>query len=156
MANEKARTDKDETFLVRLKPRDVRKGYLMGSYTVFGIRFLESRGWHRVKRTLVTASNKDAGKTISVDLIDYLSKVHQKNDNPESPLAFDICTEAEAREIDKKERRAKAAKKTATARDPFDVSSGANDLSVEDLNGGRSDDDEEDDEEEEERPARRR
>lgn len=69
-----------ETFYVRIKPYKPKRGYKLKSYSVFGRRFKVEAGWYRID---------DANAAT------YLKKVHNNNNDPESPLAFDVCTEAE-------------------------------------------------------------
>jgi hypothetical protein len=72
---------------VRLKRRDPKHGVVLRQYVYQGIRFLESEGWYVVEE----------------EVADYLRKARQKATDPQSPEAFDICTEKEARAIDEKE-----------------------------------------------------
>ena len=72
---------------VRLKPYDPQRGHVLQRYSFKGICFHASRGWY----------------TPPKEVADYLKTIHQIYDDPHSPLAFDVCTEAEAREIDTKE-----------------------------------------------------
>ena len=76
-----------ETMLVRLKPYNKKKGHILRRYTYRGLRFQESRGWTRVRK----------------EIADYLEKVHQIPGDEDSPLAFDVHSDAEAQAIDKKE-----------------------------------------------------
>lgn len=76
-----------DTLLVRLKPYDPMRGFVLRRYSYRGIRFLEERGWYRVE--------KEVGA--------HLRGVQQQA-RPHSPLAFDVCTEEEAREIQAKEQ----------------------------------------------------
>ena len=87
-----------ETMLVRLKPLDPRRGHVLRRYTYQGIKFHEERGWYRVAKAVA----------------DYLRSVHQQPADPHSPLAFDICTEDEAKATEAKEKEAANARKTAT------------------------------------------
>lgn len=76
-----------ETLLVRLKPHDARRGHVLRRYTYLGIKFHEERGWYRVA--------KEVG--------DYLRGVHQVAADEYSPLAFDVCTDEEAKTLDARE-----------------------------------------------------
>ncbi len=76
-----------ETLLVRLKAFDPRRGHVLRRYTYAGIKFHEERGWYRVAR----------------DVGDYLRTVHESAEAEYSPLAFDVCTEEEARALDTRE-----------------------------------------------------
>ena len=87
-----------ETLLVRLKPYDPRRGHVLRRYTYAGIKFHEERGWSRVE--------KPVG--------DYLRSVHQLSSDSHSPLAFDVCTEEEAKAIDAAESDASKVKRSAT------------------------------------------
>ena len=71
-----------ETFYVRIKPYKPKRGYKLKSYSVFGRRFKAEAGWYRID---------------DVNAATYLKTVHNNNNDPESPLAFDVCTEAEFR-----------------------------------------------------------
>jgi hypothetical protein len=73
--------------LARLKPFDGKR-FVLRSYTVFGIKFVADRGWYKVDS----------------DVSEYLRKVTQRSEDPDSPPAFDVCTEAEALAIDESEK----------------------------------------------------
>ncbi len=75
--------------LIRLKPYNPRKGFVVRRYHVRGILFREDRGWYRC--------TDDA-------LAERLGKLRQRDTDPDSPQLFDIVTEAEAQEIDARER----------------------------------------------------
>ncbi len=87
-----------ETLFVRLKPYDPRRGNVLRRYTYRGIKFHEERGWFRVPK----------------DVADYLRSVHQVPGDEHSPLAFDCCTEAEAKSLDAKEKESAVTRKTAS------------------------------------------
>jgi len=87
-----------ETVLVRLKPFDPRRGQVLRRYTHAGIKFHGDRGWYRVEKRVA----------------DYLRAVRQQSADPNAPLAFDVCTEEEAKALDARERDAATARKTAT------------------------------------------
>ena len=87
-----------DTMLVRLKPYDPRRGHLLRRFTYRGIKFQEERGWYRVSK----------------DVAEYLRGVRQVVTDEHSPLAFDVCTEAEARELDAREKEEGAVRKSAT------------------------------------------
>ncbi|MEO1335611.1 MAG: hypothetical protein AAFV29_08195, partial [Myxococcota bacterium] len=72
---------------MRLKPYDPRRGHLLRRFTYRGIKFQGARGWFRVPK----------------DVADYLSRVHQVAGNPDTPLAFDVYTDEEARAVEAKE-----------------------------------------------------
>ena len=84
--------------LVRLKPHDPKKGHVIRRYTAFAIRFEEARGWYKV----------------SDEVAAYLSTVHQRPGDEDSPLAFDVCTDDEAKSLDAREKEAGATRKAAT------------------------------------------
>ncbi len=86
-----------KTLLVRIKEHDPRRGQVLRRYTYKGIRFQEGNGWYRV----------------SEEVGEYLKKVHQKAGDANSPGAFDVCTEKQAREVDKKEAREEQPKRPA-------------------------------------------
>ncbi len=86
-----------ETMLVRLKPYDPRRKFVLRRYVYAGIHFLVTRGWERVPKAVG----------------DYLRDVRQKEFDPYSPPAFDVCTEAEAAALEKRERELSGARRTA-------------------------------------------
>ncbi len=105
--------------LVRLKPHDPKKGHVIRRYTAFAIRFEEARGWYKV----------------SDEVAAYLATVHQRPGDEDSPLAFDVCSDAEAPRIEtaekkKAEERARAAEPNVAA--PRDIES-VGDLTTADL-----------------------
>ena len=94
-----------QTQLVRLKPHDPRRGFVLRRYTYRGIKFHVERGWYRVTK----------------DVADYLKDVRQVAGQEHSPPAFDICSDDEAKAIDAKEKEGAAEKAAAT--DSIKVSS---------------------------------
>lgn len=74
--------------LARLKPFNPRKGLVMRSFSASGVRITHERGWHEVDDS--TAA--------------YLKTVHSTPENDESPLAFDVCTPAEAQALEDMQR----------------------------------------------------
>ena len=110
--------------LIRLKPFDPKKGHIIRRYTVSGTTFEERKGWYRV-------SDHTAA---------YLGTVHQIADDEDSPMAFDVCSQDEAKRIDaaekkKAEERARATEpNVATARD---VTALGGDLTTADLRDPR-------------------
>jgi len=86
------------TMLVRLKPYDPRRGHLLRRFTYRGIKFQVERGWYRVEEPVA----------------DYLREVRQVSSDEHSPLAFDVCSEAEARSVEEKETEAANTRKAAT------------------------------------------
>lgn len=87
-----------ETLLVRLKPYDPRHGFVIRRYTYLGIRFQHERGWYRVEKGVA----------------EYLRAVREVPTNPLSPLAFDVCTEEEAKKLEAAEAEAAKVKQSAT------------------------------------------
>jgi hypothetical protein len=105
--------------LVRLKPLDAKKGHVIHRYTTFSTTFEEKKGWYRV----------------SDEIAAYLATVHQIPNDEDTPLAFDVYTEEEAKRIEaaekkKAEERARAATPNVAA--PHDVAAGG-DLTTADL-----------------------
>ena len=76
-----------ETLLVRLKPHDSRRGHVLRRYTYLGIKLHQERGWYRV----------------ATEVAEYLRGVHQVASDEYSPLAFDVCTDEEAKALDTRE-----------------------------------------------------
>ena len=87
-----------DTLLVRLKPYDPRRGHVLRRYTYAGIKFQEERGWYRVERPVA----------------EYLRAVREVPSDRYAPLAFDVCTEAEAKALDAGEQEVAKVKKSAT------------------------------------------
>ena len=90
--------------LARLKPHDSKKGHIIQRFTAFSTQFEEKKGWYRV----------------SDEIADYLAKVHQVPNDEDTPFAFDVCTEDDAKRIEtaekkKAEERARAAEPNVTA-----------------------------------------
>jgi hypothetical protein len=87
-----------DTLLVRLKPFDPRRGHVLRRYTYAGIKFQEERGWYRVEKPVA----------------EYLRGVRETPTDRYSPLAFDVCTEAEAKALETTETEASKVKRSAT------------------------------------------
>ena len=87
-----------KTLLVRLKPYDPRRGFVLRRYTYRGIKFHEERGWYRVDK----------------DVAEYLRAVRQIPSDEHAPLAFDVHTEAEAKALDADEAKAEARKRASS------------------------------------------
>lgn len=87
-----------ETLLVRLKAYDPRRGFVLKRYTYCGIKFQVERGWSRVTEKVG----------------DYLRTVHQAPRNPHSSLAFDVCTDDEARALEAREAKDATVRQNAT------------------------------------------
>ncbi len=103
----------EDNLWVRIKPRNEKKGLKIRRYLAFGMRFDESLGWYKVPKSIDLSDGR------RVDVAEYLSNVRNDNDDQDSPLAFDVMSEKDARSIDAKER--KAAELRATALDPRPV-----------------------------------
>jgi hypothetical protein len=86
-----------ETMLVRLKPYDPRRKFVLRRYVYAGIHFLVTRGWERVPK----------------EIADYLRGVRQKEFDSYSPPAFDVCTDEEATALDARERAESATRRIA-------------------------------------------
>jgi hypothetical protein len=87
-----------DTMLVRLKPYDPRRGHVLRRYTYAGIKFQEERAWYRVEKIVA----------------DHLRAVRQVPTDEHAPLAFDVCTEAEAKALEARESDAAKFKRSAT------------------------------------------
>jgi hypothetical protein len=87
-----------ETLFVRLKPYDPRRGQLIRRFTYRGIKFHDDRGWLRVPK----------------EVADYLREVREVPSDQHSSLAFDVCTEAEAKSLDAAEQESAVTRKTAS------------------------------------------
>jgi hypothetical protein len=106
--------------LIRLRPFDAKKGHIIRRYTVAGTTFEERKGWYRVSDHMAA----------------YLATVHQIADDEDSPMAFDVCTQEDAKRIDaaekkKAEERARAAEPNVAM--PRDVTALGGDLTTADL-----------------------
>jgi len=87
-----------QTLMVRLKPYDPRRGCVLRRFTYRGIKFHEERGWYRVDKAIA----------------EYLRGVRQVPGDSNAPLAFDVCTEAEAKALDAEQDAAATTRKRAT------------------------------------------
>jgi hypothetical protein len=79
-----------DSLLVRIKPRDPHRDHVLRRFVYRGIRFEEGKGWYQV----------------SQEVGEYLRDTRQRANDLRSPLAFDVCTEVEATELDKQETEA--------------------------------------------------
>ncbi len=86
-----------ETMLVRLKSFDPRRGQIVRRFTYAGIKFHEERGWYRVEKSVA----------------EYLRSVRQVAGDEVTPLAFDVCTEEEAKALDVREESEAKVRKAA-------------------------------------------
>ncbi len=87
-----------ETLLVRLKDTDAKHGYVLRRYTYAGIKFLPERGWYRV----------------DTKVGEYLKAIRQVPGNEFTPLAFDVCTDTEARSLEDTEAEASKVRHAAS------------------------------------------
>ncbi len=87
-----------DTMLVRLKPYDPRRGHVLRRFTYAGVKIHEERGWHRVTKAVA----------------DYLRGVRQVAHDEYSPLAFDVCTDEEAKALDAREEVETKVRRSAT------------------------------------------
>jgi len=85
------------TRLVRLKAYEPRRGHVLRRFTYAGIKFHEERGWYRVEQAIA----------------DRLKGVRQVADDAYAPLAFDVCTDAEAVALDAAEADEARVRRTA-------------------------------------------
>ena len=87
-----------ETMLVRLQPYDPHRGFVLRRYVYQGIKFHAERGWYRVEKSVA----------------DYLRTVREVATDPNSPLAFDVGTDEEAKAIETREENAAKQRRAAT------------------------------------------
>ena len=106
-----------ETMFCRLKKYDQRRGHVLRRFTYKGIKFQEERGWYRVEKSIA----------------DYLRNVRQVATNEHSPLAFDVCTEEEAKALDAKEKEEGTVRKEASDNIKLSVPRNSGDLTTKDL-----------------------
>ncbi len=137
MANDNGeKTDKKKpekkappVFMVRLKKYDPKKGFRLKQFHVYGQRFEEERGWYKVNEFVTDFDHKTGGR-LRVNLIEYLRDVRQNQEDPDSKLAFDVCTPEQASKIDADEEEAIASRAKASdvtrgrARHPNDLTTG--------------------------------
>ena len=112
-----------ETMLVRLKAHDPRRGHVLKRYCYDGIKFQVERGWYRVSKAVA----------------DYLRTVRQEDTDPHSPLAFDVCTEAEAKALEAKEEQESKVRKDAADATELQVGRGESAVTTADLPEGAKD-----------------
>ncbi|MCA3016476.1 MAG: hypothetical protein INH41_29180 [Myxococcaceae bacterium] len=104
-----------ETMLVRLKSFDPRRGCVLRRFTYAGIKFHEERGWYRVDKPVA----------------DYVRVVRQTPGDEVSQLAFDVCTEEEAKALDTREESEAKVRKAAA--DDVRLSPARGDMTTADL-----------------------
>ncbi len=85
------------SYYIRIKPLDPIRGHILQRYTYKGISFDVKKGWY----------------IVSAKVGEYLKTIHQIHGDPNSPLAFDVCTETEAKALDAKETEEEAPKRPA-------------------------------------------
>lgn len=103
---------KSNTMHVRLKPYNPKRGHVLRKWTdgPSRMKFEESMGWYLVDANGFVDAN---GRT----LVERLGAARNGDTDPNSPLAFDVCTEAEAKEIDKREAKEKERRDATTPTD---------------------------------------
>lgn len=106
-----------DKMLVRLKPYDPKRRHVMQSYThaPSALRFEAARGWYRVDASIAA----------------YLKTVPQLENDPDSPMAFDVVTEDQGKQLDERETRSK--EQRASASNPTDLDHTPHDLTTADL-----------------------
>lgn len=105
-----------EIMCVRIKRYNPKRGNRLQRFMVFGYKFLEEANWYKVPTKIVYLGEVK-------DLREYLENVHQDNEDPESPMAFDVCTVPEMERINKHERDIEERKQFNLRRvgDPVDM-----------------------------------
>ncbi len=129
------RASAQDIICVRIKRYNPKRGHKMQRYMVFGYKFLEENNWYKVPATITYLGQKK-------DLREYLENVRQDNEDPESPMAFDVCTVAEMQRINQREREIEERKQYNLRRtgDPVDMTrssrrdSERGDLTLDDIN----------------------
>lgn len=87
-----------EKMLVRLRAVDRRRGLVLRRYSTDGITFVAGAGWTCVEPALAAR----------------LGTVRSLHEDEHSPLAFEVCTQAEAQVADESEARAASGVRKAT------------------------------------------
>lgn len=94
------------TMLVRVKPFNAKKGQTMSTFSCIHagerVKFVEGHGWYEVSHSLA----------------ERLREVRCSDMDPESNLAFDVCTPVQARKTDAREEQAKEQETRSPARRP--------------------------------------
>ena len=93
----------EQVMLARLKPYNKRRGHVLRIVNYRGIKFEGTKGWYRVDDQ--TAA--------------YLASVHQDPYDEDSPQAFDVMPQEQARALENAEN--KKAEEKAKAADPIDA-----------------------------------
>lgn len=92
------RQSKPAIIVVRLKRYNPKRGQRLQRFALWGYIFKEEQNWYKVPAKITYMGEVK-------DLKDYLENVHQDNEDPDSPFAFDVVTEKEAEAINKRERQ---------------------------------------------------
>jgi hypothetical protein len=74
----------ETTVCVRMKPHNPRAGHVLQHFAYRGIVFRAGSGWSKVLP----------------EVAEHLKRVRQRAHDVHSPLAFDVCSEEEARRLD--------------------------------------------------------
>lgn len=111
-----AQAAKARQMLVRLKPYDPKRGYVLMRYSMCGILFEESKGWYRV----------------DPHIAEKLEDVRCRPDMPDHPHyglnAFDVCTPEEARRIANAENEQAVTQGRALPHNPNEIEVRARDV----------------------------
>lgn len=110
MSEDQTTQEENKIYHVRIKPYNERKGYKLERYMAFGIRFEEAKGWYRVGEVIVRF-NSESGEQEEFNIIEYLRAIRNNNEDPDSPVAFDVCTPEEAKALVAAEKAALEADK---------------------------------------------
>lgn len=98
MAKQTQKIFTPETYLVRLKPYNPRRGHTKRTYVYKNQTFLADAGWYRVL----------------ADDAEFLRNVRQNHRDPDSDDAFDVCTDEEAIRLEKREKEKEIQRASAT------------------------------------------
>lgn len=94
-----------DTMLARIRPG--KKGFKVKRYMYGGTLYVAEKGWYEV------------GPAVA----ERLTKLHQDDQDPDSPLLFDVCTREEALRLEEEEREREEREKKASVSRPNRVSS---------------------------------
>lgn len=84
-----------DTILIRLKPYDRKRGFVLRRYSFMGMRFREDQGWYEVEQEVAA-------------LVKEIKQPPVGDTPPElAPLAFDIMTADAAVVMEEEQRKAK-------------------------------------------------
>lgn len=112
-----------EIFYVRIKPFNPRKGYARRRHSERGALFDVEKGWYKIKDR---------------DFAEHLRTVQQSDTDEDSPLVFDVCTEAEARALEQAEKKKADRADVDSANAPRGTRRGVNDVTRADVVRPRS------------------